>query len=210
LIWDASFEYKGGLFNNYIHWLDKTIQLIENDIDAHVVIKTHPAESARGTRESVFEYLTQQFDNIPDNVKVLPPDTDVNTYELINQLDAGIVFNSTVGLEMSYWGTPTVVAGDSHYCDFGFTYDPASMEEYRECISRLPDLKYTKEMQQLAKRYCYYFYFVKHISFPFITSSKDAGGMQMHPVAQEDLRPGTEPFDTIVNRIVAGKPVIGN
>jgi len=207
LVWDASFQLDQNIFPDYLEWVDRTIENV-GDVNARIVIKPHPAENARGTNERVFEYIRENHPDLPENVEVLPSDTDVDTYALIDQLDAGIVFNSTVGLEMAYWDVPVIVAGDSHYNGFGFTHDPATKQEYDEYLSELTDLPHSTEMKKRARRYCHYFYFIKHLDFPYISTRDQSHATKPKPVSHDDIKPGSELFDGIVDNILSGEPVV--
>jgi hypothetical protein len=62
---------------------------------------------------------------------------------LIEIADLGIVYTTTVGLEMAMSGVPVVVAGQTHYRNKGFTLDPDSWDSYfallDQAIRRLAD-----------------------------------------------------------------------
>ena len=47
--------------------------------------------------------------------------------------------SSTTGLEMAIKGKPIIVAGNPHYRDKGFSYDPSSREEYFKILDSILD-----------------------------------------------------------------------
>ena len=57
---------------------------------------------------------------------MIAPTEKVNTYDLIAAADVGLVYTTTVGLEMAMCGIPVIVVGDTHYRERGFTNDPPS------------------------------------------------------------------------------------
>jgi lipid A disaccharide synthetase len=63
---------------------------------------------------------------MPENIRLLPANANVNTYDLVQAADAGLVFTTTVGMEMAMSGLPVIVAGQTHYRGKGFTLDADS------------------------------------------------------------------------------------
>jgi hypothetical protein len=60
---------------------------------------------------------------------VIPPDSPVSTYALLESADRVLTFGSSAGIEAVYWGTPSILAGHSLYRELGGTYNPASHDE---------------------------------------------------------------------------------
>ena len=90
----------------------------------HVYLRMHPNlrevdnEDTRGVLQLFAPFLT-----------VIPPDSPVSTYALIEHADRVLSFGSTVGIEAVYWGTPSILAGLSFYRGLGGTYNPGSHDE---------------------------------------------------------------------------------
>jgi len=206
LLWDASLIPEGAVYTDVYEWLSDTIERFAGQTGTHVVVKTHPAEAKFGTNESVSGWIRRTYDSLPDNITHLPPDTDVDTYALIEELDAGVVFNSTVGLEMAVEGLPVVVGGYPHYLGHGITYDPDSKAAYGDLLDRIADLDVTEEARRRAWRYAHLLFVCKHIDFPTLDTGD--GGRSANTVDHADIAPGAEPFDTVVDRILAGEEVI--
>jgi hypothetical protein len=159
LLWDAAIDKQvARAFETHNAWVFETIDIFDGSND-ELVIKTHPAEKARGTNEGVLDVLERECDSLPENVTVLPPETDVNSYDLVDFVDASIVYASTVGLESAYKGTPVITVGDAHYAGKGFTHDAQTRVEYRSLLKETtaqlegPDQEY-----ELAQNYAYNFF----------------------------------------------------
>jgi hypothetical protein len=206
LLWDASLIPDGAIYGDVYQWLSDTMNVLRGRSDIHVVIKAHPAEAKRGTNEGVSEWLDRTYESLPENVTHLRPDTDIDTYALMEDLDAGIVYNSTVGLEMAFEGLPVVTAGFPHYLGFDITYDPESKAEYRDCIDGIAELGMSAERHRRAERYIHFLFICKH--FEFSALDTDPGGRTSNMVEHDDVAPGADPFDTIVERITEGAEVI--
>lgn len=205
LSWDASAEIDDAAFRDMFDWISTTIEAVGDRPGLHLVVKTHPAEAVRSTREPVGEWIHDNLGPLPDNVEVLPPDTDVNTYRLASDLDLAAVYSSIVGLEMAYLGLPVVVAGDTHYRDLGITADPRTREEYVEYVTNASPVPTDPDR---AKRYAHFFYFSKHVPFPFVASDPDGENIRLLPVSHDDLVPGNEALDRITEAVLAGEPVL--
>ena len=53
-----------------------------------------------------------------------------SSYVFMDEADLGLVYTSTVGLELAARGVPVVVAAATHYRGRGFTVDPVNPDEY--------------------------------------------------------------------------------
>jgi hypothetical protein len=208
LVWDDSlaFDTEGSELPSLFEWIDETVEHFTDRDDKKLVIKTHPAESVHGTNESVSEYLDERYE-LSSNVRLVPPDTDINTYSLFDDIDVGLVYNSTVGLEMAFYGVPVVVAGETHYRDLGFTHDVDSLAEYRDRLGEISEIECSERARRLAKRYAHLLFIRKHLEFPYFSFSGGYGG-EMRPVTHEEITASGSDIETIVGRTTAGSPVI--
>ena len=59
-----------------------------------------------------------------DNVTVIPPDADIDSYALLKGVDNVVSFGSSVGIEASFWGKPSILLGPCFYRNLGGTYQP--------------------------------------------------------------------------------------
>lgn len=207
LLWDASLTPEAGVYQDVYDWLGDTIDTLRDHNEVSVILKTHPAEAEFGTRESVTDWIEETYETIPDNISLLRPDTEVNTYRVIDDIDVGIVYNSTVGLEMAYEGVPVVVAGETHYRDLGFTIDPPDVISYQRCIDTPAEINPPTDQRDLAARYAHLLFVRRHVPFPYISRS-DGKEFNLRPVTHEDLAPGTEPWDTFVDAVVSSREIV--
>jgi capsule polysaccharide export protein KpsC/LpsZ len=212
LIWDASLEIgdQDVPFLDVLNWIKSTIDYLSGNADVQLVIKTHPAEKAHGTNQAVSQWIKQQYQPLPRNVNIIEPETNVNTYELIKDLDIGIVYNSTVGFEMAYEGTPVIVAGDTHYRGLGFTIDPDTIVEYNELLEEPDEVVAPERASELARRYAYFLFARKHIEFPFYTTDETTFDFELLPATHNSIKPGNENFDMIVEKMVSGDPIVND
>jgi hypothetical protein len=204
IVWDDSQQGSHIVFNNTFSWVLSTIEAVDDNEDLHLVIKPHPAGASRPTKDEVEAWVSENVDPLPDNVTLLEPGTDVDPYELMRDIDAGIVYNSTLGLEMAYEGIPVIVAGEAHYRGHGFAIEPETTTEYVNVLQNIDEYELTDRQQRLARRYAHFFFFEKMIEVPLY---KDEGAEELKPITHEDLRDSAA-FDFIIDQILADKRTI--
>jgi len=95
-------------------WVSRTILYFIGRPDVQLVIRIHPGEIL--TREySMVDVVRKTLPELPEYIHVIHPEEKTNTYDLVELADVGLVYTTTVGLEMALKGIPVVVAGQTHY-----------------------------------------------------------------------------------------------
>ena len=155
---------------NMTEWLERTVQYIAERSDLQLVVRIHPGE--RYTKgPSVAEIVKQALPAIPENIRLIGADEQINTYDLVEIADLGLVYTTTVGLEMAMSGVPVVVIGQTHYREKGFTLDPRSWDDYFSLLERYAQdqqsFHLTSEQVDLAWQYAYNFFFEYPAPFPW-------------------------------------------
>jgi hypothetical protein len=125
----------------------------------------------RGAGHPSVEIVRSALPQLPAHVVVVPPDSRTNTYDLIELAHLGLVYTTTVGMEMAMQGVPVIVAGRTHYRDRGFTEDPASLEAYLTTLDQLLHrplgTPLEKHKVEKAWQYAYRFFFEFPFAFPW-------------------------------------------
>ncbi len=151
-------------------WLVRTVRHFDRRPGAQLVVRVHPGELLGAGHPSV-EVVRDALPVLPPQVRVVPPESELNTYDLIELAHLGLVYTTTVGLELAMNGVPVVVAGDAHYRGKSFTEDPTSLQEYVEAIDRRLEeplsRRLAREKVELAWRYAYRFFFEFPFPFPW-------------------------------------------
>ena len=151
-------------------WVVKTIAYFANRPDAQLVVRVHPGELlTHGT--SIMDVISQSFPTLPANIHVVAPDQKINTYDLVETADLGLVFTTTVGMEMALAGLPVIVAGKTHYAEKGFTRDPQTWEGYEaelnQVLSDPAGSRLDAKTVDQAWLYAYLFFFEFSLPFPW-------------------------------------------
>ena len=151
-------------------WLGRTLQYFAGKKETQLVIRVHPGEVLIHG-QSMIDVINRVLPVLPDHIHVIAPQEKVNTYDLIASADLGLVYTTTVGLEMAMSGVPVIVVGKTHYRDRGFTLDPEGWVRYYKTIKEvLEDPKshrLEKEKIDLAWAYAYRFFFNFPHAFPY-------------------------------------------
>ena len=162
-------------------WLERSLHYFVEHPQLQLVVRIHPGE-ALTKGPSVAELVQRALpDGLPENIHLVPADAKVNTYDLVETADAGLVYTTTVGLEMAMSGVPVIVVGRAHYRGRGFTLDPNSWEEYFQMLDGLaPSLSegeksapalFAEEMKQggveMVWNYAYRYFFEFPHAFPW-------------------------------------------
>lgn len=156
---------------NMTEWLNETVQYFAGRQDAQLVIRVHPGEKyTQGP--SVADLVMDLFPNPPEQIHVVQAEDKINTYDLIELADLGLVYTTTVGMEMAMSGIPVIATGHTHYRGKGFTFDPQSWEEYinmLESFINAPAGENTPSKAQVeeAWHYAYCFFFEYPNPFPW-------------------------------------------
>jgi hypothetical protein len=151
-------------------WLKRTVSYFCERHDVQLVVRIHPGE--RYTKgPSVADLLKQDQPELPENIHLVGANDPINTYDLVEIADLGLVYTTTVGMEMAMSGVPVIVAGQTHYRGRGFTQDPASWEAYFQTLDHAlqsPQRTSLSEVQvDQAWNYAYRFFFEYPLPFPW-------------------------------------------
>lgn len=173
ITWDASFFDGEDLYDDYEHWLVATVRAACRNPSLNWVVKLHPANVFKLKREgSITEnqetemLALRQLGPLPDHVRILHADTDINTWSLFPLIDYGVTVRGTIGMELPMYGVPVLTAGTGRYDGFGFTIDSQSQEEYEERLRHLHEVPRLDALQmELAHRHCYWLLVRHQVSF---------------------------------------------
>lgn len=152
------------------NWLKRTLATFASRTDVQFVLRVHPGERNLDG-PSVADLVRRDLPELPSHMRVVAAEDSVNTYDLVEIADLGLVYTTTVGLEMAMSGLPVIVAGRTHYRGKGFTKDPSSWDEFfamlDQALADLPAAKLTPQQIDTAWHYAYRFFFDYPQPFPW-------------------------------------------
>ena len=151
-------------------WIARTVQYFAGRPDVQLIIRVHPGEMLTHG-QSMVAVVHGVLPELPEYIHLIGPEEKVNTYDLIATADLGLVYTTTVGLEMAMSGVPVVVSGDTHYRNRGFTNDPTSWLKYYKMIGTIlsnpSNFRLSEEQIKMAWAYAYRFFFNYPLPFPW-------------------------------------------
>ncbi|TEU13608.1 MAG: hypothetical protein E3J21_18185 [Anaerolineales bacterium] len=212
ILWDSAVLGRHRAFSSMTEWLAALVEHAVRNPQHQLVIRIHPAEirlEMRETRQRVADFLQANFPVLPPNVHIIPPDSPLSSYTLMRLSQVGLVYTSTVGLEMALQDKPVIVAGQTHYADKGFTYQADNACDYLALLNQFSTLSPpSPDEVELARRYAYLFFFRLMVPFPLITTL-DRGRLRFNFADLSALRPGADSsLDLICEGILRRKPFL--
>lgn len=211
LNWDNSANVSPMAFRDFDEWMVETVKTIIDVPDVQWLIKIHPAEKFTDTYEGVEKLIMDNFPNLPKYVKVIPADTDINTYSIFNIITGGISCLGTVGLELAAMGKPVITAADAYYSGKGFTYDGFSPDEYKSYLRKTPEISpfLTPEQKEKARKFAYSYFIQRQIPLRMFKTGSNGRFSSFDWQKIESLLPGRDPVvDMICERFFEGNDFI--
>ncbi|MGH7478313.1 MAG: hypothetical protein ACREJ8_01835, partial [Candidatus Methylomirabilales bacterium] len=200
VLWDATFFYGRGLFDDYETWLLETVNVACANPRVNWVIKLHPDlvwklkyEGYTGELRDIIA-VRSAVGRLPDHVKLVPPDTDINTFSFFEITDCCVTVRGTIGIEMACYGVPVITAGTGRYAGMGFTIDSSSAQQYRERLARIEESPpMSREQRELARRFAYALFKLRPWSMRSFEWIKMPMEKTTHPLG-DDLVPHVEDY----------------
>ena len=161
VIFDTSQPHANTLFEDMFAWLDEILATARRHHETLFVIRAHPDEVRKGkaSEESVAGWVARNDVTAEPNIKSIPAEEHISSYDLIRMAKLVLVYNSTIGLEASILGAPVLAAGKSRYSSADVVWLPAKREAYllhlEGMLSSL-DIDVPQRFARNARRFLYY------------------------------------------------------
>ena len=144
------------IFSSQTQGIQEITEKFVNNDSAHFYLRVHPNLTKVKNPD-----LERLLSLAAPNLSIVYPDSKVSTYAMIEMADKVITFGSTVGIEATFWGRPSILLGSCFYRDLGVTYNPETEDELFELIAK--DLAPKPIIGALK-----YAYYLKTYGIPFI------------------------------------------
>jgi Capsule polysaccharide biosynthesis protein len=207
ILWDSAVLGRDIAFESMGDWVLGGIRWAQSHPDVDLVVRIHPAEVGlrnHPTRERMADHIAAHISSLPANVRVVQADDPTSSYVFMDEATLGLVYTSTVGLELAARGVPVVVAADTHYRGRGFTIDPVTPDEYWLAADRLlsspPDDDERTRIRELARRYAVLFFFRFHNVLDAVTE-EGRSRPRIRIASAAELDPG---HNAAMDRVAAG------
>ena len=119
------------IYKEEIISFNKIFEALNNDSNIQIYFRVHPnLRDADNSQMQDIKGLVGKF----KNVTILLPESNVDSYTLMENCDTIITFGSTIGVEACYWNKPSILLGISYYDKLDCCYIPKSHEETIDLI----------------------------------------------------------------------------
>jgi hypothetical protein len=109
--------------------------LRDHHFEGTLCVRLHP--NSHDERPDLLEGLRRSV--AEDFVRIIPADSPVDSYALIDVSDKVLTFGSTMAMEAAYWGKPSVSFATNPYQNLDAVYQPADREDaVRLIVEPLP------------------------------------------------------------------------
>lgn len=186
VLWDANLFYGEDLFADQEAWLVETVRAACANDRVNMIVKLHPANMYKAASSTFNDEVAirEAVGELPPHVRLLRPETDINTFSLFGMTDYAITIRGTVGLEAPCFGARVLTAGTGRYSGLGFTDDSATAGEYLEKIARLGDLPRASDAEVLlAKKHAYGLFRLRPFRFSSYHASFYEAARLGHPLS---------------------------
>jgi hypothetical protein len=194
-------------------WIQRTIDHARRHPEIDLVIRVHPNTGSRrstGANRVQLAEMSRLADNLPANARMIGPDEELSSYSLMDLCTVGLVWMSTVGLELACKGKQVVVAAGSHISGTAFVRTVLDADLYEDTLSSLLAVTppaVSRDVRRLALRFAYGMFFRLAIDFPLVAMPTPHEGRLRYQTL-DDLRPGRDAaLDRCARIVLDGEPV---
>jgi hypothetical protein len=121
-------EYKQNIFHNQLEGIKEIANFIKdlNDNSIQLHIRIHPFIADALCEKEV---ILQALYPFKDYLNIIPPESPIDSYEILFNCDKVIVFSSSMGIEATYHRKPSISLASSPYQYLDVVYLPKNREE---------------------------------------------------------------------------------
>lgn len=156
VFFDVSIDDQSPSFKDMSSWIAETIKYFR-DKDWLLVLKPHPAEIRKDyPRKEPVEKLAEFVKDIPQtpNIMLLEPDL-LTLKELREHISVGLIWRSSVALELACHQVPIIIAGQPNYKILNFLY-AKNRSHYFNCVDNHESIMVEDNLKSDALRYIYF------------------------------------------------------
>lgn len=122
---------KVALFKTQLEGIVAILEHYKNDTTKHFTLRVHP-----NLKGLPYHYHTGLYELDYPNLTVIPADSDISSYSLLDASSKIITFGSTMGIESTYWHKPSISIGFAFYRGLDAVYSPENVDELWSLINR--------------------------------------------------------------------------
>lgn len=120
----------GVLFSSQIEAYPLLIKkAVEKEPGLYFTIRIHP----NSLKEKRRWWESEQFKSLP-NCRIIHPESIISSYSLLVSCEKTVCFRSSMGLEATYWGKPSIALAAPFYSGINAVYEPKTINEAIDLI----------------------------------------------------------------------------
>jgi hypothetical protein len=119
-------EWKNKMYENQLEGIKKILKsLKQNKIEnTNLYLRIHP-----NLRNKDVEFVNNLIALDSEDFEVIKPDSEISSYKMLLECDLVLSFGSTIGIEATYWGKPSILLGPSFYRNLNAAYTPVTHDD---------------------------------------------------------------------------------
>ena len=116
-------EWEETIFSSQYEAVDYILQHSSPDI--HYYLRIHPHLKGVKYQAHMELYTLSKYKNLT----IIPPESEVSTYDLMDACEKVLTFGSTMGVESAFWGKPSILLRRSMYENLDICYHASQKED---------------------------------------------------------------------------------
>jgi tetratricopeptide (TPR) repeat protein len=196
-----------GAFADGSEWLEATLEIAHATPTHQFVIRMHPALVSLGANEAALAHAQDLASRLPENCRLVLPSDDVSSYTLADAAALGIVYYTTMGLEMAVRGQPVLCVVSGWYAHAGFAKLVSRKEHYAAAIAAELGRGRDLEIARRAMRFAWQAFGVWSLPFRMVIEEPMHTGKRTYTKLAE-LVPGSDAqLDQLCEFLLDKKPL---
>lgn len=203
VFYDTPVDDKSQVFNDMCEWIKETIKYFDGKGDL-LLIKPHPAEFVKDQpKRTPTETLASFLSDIELSNNIIILERDLFTIKDLSAfITCGLVWRSSVGMELTFLGIPCIIAGIPPYGSLDLIY-AKDKENYFHMIEHADTLQVTDKQKIEVATYLYLLE-NKHIHVSCIAYDHELREFYWDRKAlRKYLKNGNKEFESVVENMLA-------
>ena len=155
LFYDTPVDDESSAFNGMGDWIKETVEYFRGKEDL-LLIKPHPSElrkdlPKKAPNETVASFLHDT--TLSENIIILEPRL-FTVKDLSPFISCGLIWRSSVALELTFLGISCIIAGKPYYTELNFSF-ASDKEDYFRMITQSHKIQVTDKQKIDVARYVY-------------------------------------------------------
>lgn len=205
--WLAIPERREGPFPNSLDWIPATLEAARQSPDLLWVVRFHPNLIGNGTNHQALGQARALREQLPENCRFVMPDEVVSSYTLADLSACGVVYGSTMGVEMASRGMPVVSVARGWYGRTALVLPVDRPDAYLPTVREAVARPRSFAVARWAHRFLHHLYVEEATPFPWVERLEGTKG-RLRATNTADLAPGKDPvLDALCDLILHGTPL---